>query len=224
MGKLILLSILLSMIYSWEEIKKTLYVLARARFAKHIPKHYLEHHADQIVSTAVLLFAIPFTLSFHLVSSQNLLSSMLWIILELGAINLITRGLVRATRKLSHGRLYDEQYKFITAGSAVLGFVSPTWNALSALPSLEKKALTKFTLSLSYPLLVGIGLKFLVNSVGADFPIMEKLNALIVIAVIGLFLEVITSSLSAHLHRNKISLTSFARILLGIVIISVLVF
>lgn len=212
------------MIYSWEEIKNTLYVLARAKFAKHTPKNYLHDHTDQIVSTTILFFAIPLTLSFHLVSAQNLLSTMLWIIVQLTAINLLAKGSGKIFKTLSTGKVYNEPYKLIKAGSAMIGFVSPTWNALNSITTLDSKNLTKFTLSLSYPLLVGVGLKFLINSTGADFPIMQKLDTLIIIAVVGLFMEIISSSLASHLHKNKISLTSFVRILLGIIVISILVF
>ena len=210
MLRIILFVLLLTVVYSWDELRS----LAGISFRRLGRKP----SSDQIVADIVLLATIPLTLIYLIGSGQQLWLKLSVLFIEFVVIGLVLRGIEEFSRR----KRFLANYEFdALAGNlfAVAGLVSPTIKFASNIG--RSSHLGKYLLDLALPFAIGLALILVsVNLNPAEFA--DKMNLLIIIAVFGIMLNFVIDLLEKLLRHPQLRLSSFYRIVLGIVIIGTL--
>lgn len=223
MTKVFLLTLLLTVVYSWEEIKRSSRLALYGLLKKQKPEYFYNNHLDQYVSTIILLAVIPITFSYLLSNSENTTKTLFWIMVELIIVGLIVNGVGIFLKRIKYLNEYDGMYKFLGLGYSLLGLISPLGRTVSSLAVLDKNILSKSALSLTLPPVVGLMLKWLINHTGINAIFIFHLDQLIIIVVIGLFILTTIVFLKKYFWKFNLNLSGLFRILLGILIMTILI-
>lgn len=215
MIKLILLSILLTVVYSWEEFKRAARVLLYGILRKQKPLTAFAGHIDEFVSLAVIFATVPAGLMYFLASSQNFFQNLLWLSVTLLSVSAVAAGAGTFARRLRYASLYSGADKIFPVAFSLGGFVSPVMSAFSNAAYLPRKTLAKFAAIMSIPPLAGLALK---RANGATDPMLiPNIDALIVVLVGALFIQIISGALKDFLGSYRFrKLSAYFRIVLGI--------
>ena len=215
MTRILLVSLLLAVIYSWEELKRAVRVIFyRLVFGK--KKLFGKDGAirtDQIVSTMVVLATLPVSLTYLLASGDDpwrKLGTMALVLLGVSGVaifsGVMTRGLNLLQAELSFS-----------------GLVSPMMSVVSGAAVLPRKLLSRFTLYLSIPPAVGLIMRYVANYSAASADLLPNLDVLILVLVGALFLQIAASLLERYFRLFVFHiLFSYYRIALGVVLAWVL--
>ncbi|MBI4049638.1 MAG: hypothetical protein HY395_02365 [Candidatus Doudnabacteria bacterium] len=219
MQKLILLSILLTLVYSWEDLKRFLMLMIRHRSRN---KHYYHNpHLDQFVATILMFAMLPVSLTFFLASEAPLDRKLIWLAGELLLISCLTYGLGKFLSRLRLLNYATGAEKIAVVTYSLAGLVSPAVRWVDPW-SIERKLIGKFTFWLSLPALFGLMLRYLVG--WSNHELLPHLDLLIQIVVGGLIINIAVEFLEKHFssHRHAY-LSTYFRILLGIAVGFVLI-
>ena len=215
MSKLVTLSILIAIVYSWEDLKRFLWMIIRSKARNKNTTRSL--HLDQFVATVLMFVSLPISLMYFLTSEIDLGHKLIFIAVELLLISILAWSLGIFLNRLRLLKFASGAEKIGVVAYSVMGLVSPglrwvdPWN-------IERRLIAKFTLFLSIPALVGLALKQLVNWSPAT-EALPNLDFLIQIAVAGLMINVTVEFLERHMRRHRwVYLSAYLRIVLGIAI------
>lgn len=210
MPRLILFILLLTVVFSWEEFKYVILALRRKN-----------SDTDSIVSDLVLIAAIPINLVYLLSGTESsLLEKLAVICLELLVVGLFIKGVEEYAKRRY---LTNNQQGFdlvVSYGFAILGLLSPTFKfAVNA--TNNRSRLASLFLTLTTPLVLGIGMVLVTRHIGSS-GFEEKMQPLIIIAILGLVLNAVIELLEKMFKLYRLHLFSYFRVVLGIVIILIL--
>lgn len=225
MTKLILVSLLLTMVYSWEEFKRALHLAFYSILRKKRPLKYFALHVDRYISTIVLIAVVPMSLTYLLSAPGDIFQKLrdLTIVLLMFAVAAeIAAVLLRYFRLRS---IIGDDYNSMPAVLSLGSLVSPKIAAISGTAGLPRSIAAKFALFLSLPPFVGLILKKFTDAGELPPSSLPNIDALILVLVGALFLRVTIEFLERYfrIYRFK-SLFSYFRIILGIALACLLLF
>lgn len=219
MTRLILVSLLLTAVYSWEEIKHAVKVLIYGFLRRPRPLRYHGAHIDQFVGVLIMLAIVPISLTYFLASETNIWQKLGYVALALLAISAAAAGSGLMLRRLRYLHTYDGGTKIIPIVFSVAGLVTPAVRIFSGIDILPRKVLAKFAFLLSLPPLLGLVLK---NSVAAAVPrpeLLPNLNILIIVLTAALFARIAAEFLESHFRLYRLErLFPYFRVLIGILL------
>jgi hypothetical protein len=219
MTRLILLILLITLVYSWDEFNQAILALWR-KFRRHKHQNIQLTSSDALISDVVVIATLPLNLAYLLISSDNLVKKLFIILIEFLILILLLRGLEEFHKRENFTKKYSELNRFAALGFSILGLVSPTWRLAS---NTVDKTLNfgRYLSAYLIPLLIGIFLAWAVRTTGADQS-PQLLNVLIEIAVFGLILNITIEILEKMFRLYRFHLSGLFRVLLGIVLIFLL--
>jgi hypothetical protein len=219
MERLLLLILLLTVVYSWEESKYVL-VAIWSKLIRRNKNYHKNPESDVLVSDIVMIATIPLSLGYLIMSDQNLPAKLLTVIAEFLFIGLLLKGIREFAWRRRMTRHYEGFYQLTSLVYSLAGLVSPAMGLASNLVQAGVRP-GRYLLSLVMPLASGLGLAFAVRYIGME-EFISKSDQLIAIATLALILNVTIEILEKIFRSNRMHLSSLLRVALGIVIIFVL--
>lgn len=227
MTRLVLLILLLTVVYSWEEFKYVLVVIW-SKFSKQsiiYPPRLGEtgqknSETDVLVSDIVLVATVPLNLSYLILGPGSLTLKLLAVLAEFLVLGLVLKGIEEYQWRRRFTSHYEGMDNVIATIFSLVGLVSPSWK-FAARTVRTTGHTGKYLLVLALPLCSGIALSIVAHRLGPE-EFQSRLDPLIAVATLGLVLNVTIEILEHMLKSNKLHLTSLMRVVLGIVIIFVL--
>lgn len=226
MAKILLVSILLMLVYSWEEFKYSAKFFLRFLIYrnKRSPASYPKA-IDRFVSMSISLAVIPIGLAFFLEAHTFSAKNLILLAASLLGVAMVAWFSAFVTKRLAGLSYYEQMGAGALAAYELASLVSPTMRWFADFDLLERKALSKFALYLSLPAFVGLALKFILGQSYIDARFMPALDVLIQILVMALIINVAIAFLEKNFRAHRLTKVShFFRILLGIVLATVLIF
>jgi len=221
MLKILLLSTLLTAVYSWEEIKHTLLMLVRYFLRKQNKIRFYRGRTDKLVGSLIMIASVPLGLSFFAASQSELIPKLLGLSIFLVAGSALAAGAATALGRLRFSAGVAGQEKALAVAYSALGLISPIFGMFRGQGRQDQKMLAKFALLLSLPPIAGAFLKFETKT--SPEILIPNTDALITILVLSLFLRIGVDFLEKYFKTAKLkTLFSYYRVVLGIVLSAIL--
>ena len=225
MGKILVVSILLALVYSWEEFKSSVKFVLRLLIYRDMRRVAYPKAVDRLVSMSISLGVIPIGLALflevHPFSAKNL------IILAISFLGIAVAAMLASAiaRRLAGPPYYQQFGTSAFMAVSLASLILPNLRFLADIDLVERKALSRFALFLSLPALVGLTLKFILGQSYINTQFLPALDLLIQILVMALLVSVTVSFLEQHLHSSRMRRFSHLfRILLGVLLSVALIF
>lgn len=219
MTRLILLIFLLTVVYSWEELKYVVSVIA-SKIAKRNTTYEKNSEADILVSDLVVIAMIPISLAYLILGNGSLPLKLLVVLAEFLLAGLLIKGMEEYYWRRKFTSHYEGSDKIIGILFSLVGLVSPSWNfATQTVRSTSR--LGKYLFAIALPLVSGLALTLVVRRLGMD-EFMGRLDSLIAVATLGLVVNVTIEILEHLFKTNRWRLSMLTRVVLGIALIFVL--
>jgi hypothetical protein len=219
--RFLLFAVLLTAVYSWEEIS---YLTSRLwhKLRKKNNNHYGSDGSDKFVTAGLMYFAIPLTLIYYLAGDGGTIKKLFLLSVQLILIAVLAAGIKKFAENRDMIGKYQGLEKIGAVGYALSGFVSPLFLMFRRHAATEHELVGRFALFLSLPALAGLVIAFMSPKDIITGDILPNMNSLLVVMVGGLFVNVTVHLLEKHLRLNAANLLSYFRIILGILILVVL--
>jgi hypothetical protein len=219
--RFILFALLLTVVYSWEEIS---YLTSRLwrKLRKKNTHNYASDGSDKFVTAGLMYFAIPLTLIYYLAGDGSPTKKLFLLSLQLILIAVLATGVKKLADNRDMIGKYHGLEKVGAIGYAFSGFVSPLFLMFRRHAATEHELVGRFALFLCLPALAGLMIAYLSPKDIITGDILPNMNSLLVVMVGGLFINVSVHLLEKHLRLNAANLLSYFRIILGILILVVL--
>lgn len=219
MERLLLLILLLTVVYSWEESKYVL-VAIWSKITRRNQNYQKNIEADVLVSDIVMIATIPLSLAYLIMTDQSLPTKLIVLLGEFLLLGLLIKGLQEYQWRRRFTRHYEGFDKFVAVSYSLLGLVAP---AVGFASNMVHSAVRpgKYLLSLIMPLGSGLALAIAVRYLGME-EFVSRSDELIAIATIALIMNVTIEVLEKIFRSNRMHIGSLLRVALGIMIIFVL--
>ncbi|OGE82490.1 MAG: hypothetical protein A3B10_00240 [Candidatus Doudnabacteria bacterium RIFCSPLOWO2_01_FULL_44_21] len=215
MNRLILVSVLITIVYSWEDLKRILISVLKS-VLKQTHHQTANHHLDQIVGIALILATIPANLAYVLLTEGPLLTKLIVLLVELLLIGLIAE----ITNLLIEKNQARHTSFIVFLGTFAVGIVSPVFSIFGGIMH-ERRLFASYLRHLMFPILFGLILKYLSNRLGI-LELTNRIDNLISIAVIGLIISITIEYLEQHFRSVHWHLSAYFRVILGVVVLLIL--
>lgn len=217
MNRLILATLLITVVYSWEDLKQTLIRSARSILKrKHRP--HVENNIDEVVGTALILATLPSNLVLLLITPGSLMAKLLVVLTELLLIGLVVKIVEKI---LGQSRsAHQSPGIWVAIQDIIVSLPSPSLRVASSIMS-NKRLFGTYLKHLTIPILFGIGLKFLTDRLGLE-AVQAHSDMLIGVAIGALMIAITIQLLEKFFRSNNLRLFSYFRIALGVLILAVL--
>ena len=221
--KFLLFAVLMTVVYSWEEITDSI----RAGFNKLIGKGKGRktggYESDHFVSTTILLAWIPVSMVLFLASDGRMSSKLGWLIAQLLLINLFMRGFLIFKNRMNKMDRYSGWEKTGLVFYSLAGLILPTYRMFYYDSYYNERLVAKFAGILMIPALAGLLISMFFPSLpNIQTDILPNINQLIVVMVGGLFILITIEFLEKFLIVHPFRLFSFVRIVLGLFAVVIL--
>lgn len=216
MSRIILLTLLFTLVFSWEDLKQVVRILFFALFRKKDKLKFVSSKADRMVSILVTIATLPISLSILVSSGGSAFTKLLILavgLLVVSVLSYFSAAFFRAFRAAA------------PLGGIVAGGFSLMAGSLAETAYLPRKVLTRLALLLSLVFFAGLALKLSVRQENFSTVISERIDALITVLVGALIIRVTIDVLGRYLRLARFTkLFSYYRVVLGMVIIAFLLF
>jgi hypothetical protein len=219
MPRLLLLILLLTVVFSWEECK-FLVIRMWAKLTKQKSSYQKNLEADSLTADLVLVAVIPLNLAYLLLNSSNLPQKLLIVLMEFIFLGLLMKGLEEYSQRRHFTRNYQGADKLVAIVYSLLGLVSPSFRFVSSTVSSTARP-GKYLLALALPLAAGVALAVAVRKLGPE-QFLAQTDTLIAVAVLALVLNVTIEILEKMFRFYRYNLTVLTRVVLGILVIFLL--
>ncbi|MCL5436149.1 MAG: hypothetical protein M1275_03650 [Patescibacteria group bacterium] len=220
MLKLIFLSLLLTFVFSWEECKRTVRLLAYGLFRRRDPKKYYSERLDKFVGALILLFSIPLALLNYLTSTGDFLHKLWMLALQLLVLSLLAMGLEKFLYWTRASKYEAGAKKLVPLTFSVLGLLSPIFHPFAGLDGHTRKILAKFIFFLSLPALAGIALRYFGNIPAPSGVYLHNLDAGIALLVGSLVIRITVDFLEIYFRKLPLEkFFAYYRVALGIALV-----
>ncbi|MBI3952705.1 MAG: hypothetical protein HY336_01990 [Candidatus Doudnabacteria bacterium] len=218
MARLILFSILFTIVYSWPETKHAIKIILYRLFAKKSP-YYSRNNDD--VGLVLMFMTLPISLVLFLSTTQDLNHKLILISLQLLLTATVSFGVAEFLKRLRYLKHAQHSEKILFAAYAVLGFLTPAFKVAVGSDK-ESRALAKIAFTLSIPALLAVGLKFLTDKTSSE-TLIPNLDILITVMFGSAVVLVTINFLEAYLRIYRFRQSaSYFRLLLGLILILIL--
>lgn len=216
MSRLILVTILITVVFSWEDLKWSLLGLVKRIRNQKFHSHS-QNNVDQLVGAVLILAFTPVNLVYLMLAEGSLYGKF-----GLIAVQLIIIGIVAQIVQIISDR--GKEYRHTDFLTASLHFVSSVFSPsirLGGQMITHHRLFGSYIRHLLIPIVFGFVLKFAAEKYGLE-ALQTNLDTLIIIAVAGLILIVSVEILEKFFRFHNFKLFSYFRIVLGLVILLVL--
>ncbi len=219
MTRLYLLILLLTVVYSWEEMKYVWVVIFRKLRNKN-PNYQKNSELDALVMDIVLIATIPISLAYLILSEGSLPHKLIIVLSEILLLSLAIKGIETYKFRRRFTKDYTGSDKIVAIIFSLAGLVSPSWKL--AVKTVSSTAnLSKYLFALALPLISGLVLAVTIRKFGLE-EMQSKLDQLIIIAVLALMLNITIEILETIFKSKNLRISVLMRVALGILIIAVL--
>lgn len=214
MARILAISLLLIVVYSWEEVK---YFLRKLVFR--VFRHESEltgqreraQKTDGSVGILVVTATVPVGLVYFISHAQSIWVKLVWIGI---ALILVALFAIVSELLLRRGQLATPLVSLVSMFAPMVAAVADSAN-------LPRKILAKFALFLSLPIFAGLLLRHLNRP--APESLIAELDLLTIVLICSLILRITVELLEHYFHLYKLErLFSYYRIVLGIVLAAIL--
>jgi len=203
MSRLLLLSTIITVVYSWEEFKAVLlYAIRGGRTRRG------DIRIDRAVGNAVLLATAPASIVWLMAGSGSATTRLGVILIHLGVI-LVLMEAIRMVRY----RFMPQAVTFVSHASGRNDFFGQFVGG--------SRPIALYIRALMWPVLIGMMLKTATDEWGYS-AIDTQINTLVLVAVAGLVMNVTITFLTKLFRYSRFSLFEYFRILLGIALFALL--
>jgi|GEM_PF-3748871 hypothetical protein len=207
MLRIILFILLLTVVYSFEQFCDAVLVFLFRILKKHKQTKDF-YYIDQAVGSLLVFATLPIGLAYWIATPGLLTARLVVVIIQL----LAAAGLIFVLNDLTNPRSAS---LLAIAGNLVARPVKALF-----FPSRDQRAMARYALSLSIPLLIAVLIKLWFAD---DFIIFQSnLDQLILVALIGVFISITIKFLEDEFRLRRLHLMAYFRIVLGIIIIYIL--
>lgn len=219
MTKILLLSILLVLVYQFDQVVEMVYLMFKKISRGRVD--WVVKKSDHYVGTAVTIATMPLLLYSVLVSDELIIIKLLWLAGIYLVFAVVAGGVWYFIRQAKHV-VQQKGSALVFASMSVLGGLFHPGIALVPWPDeRDRLVYSRLALLLSLPALIGAAFKFYYDNYVAELS--HALDALIVVMVGGLFINIIVKFLEKHFRYSNLGLLSYLRVLAGFVVAVVLV-
>lgn len=224
MLRMIVISLLITVVYSWNEFRRSVWVLLYGLLRRKRPLKYYSLHTDKLVGTLVTLATIPIGLTYTLFGPGNLSTKLAWMGGGLLLVSLLASGSSLFVRRLRLLGAYEGIERIVPISFSLAGLLSPTFRLFTNLTALPRKVLVKTTFLLSLPAFAGFVLaRWNRNLVPGE--LLPNMNLLLQVLVAALFARIIVEILEQYFHLYRLEkLFSYFRVVLGIMLAAIIIF
>ena len=223
MVKILLFSILLAVVYSWDDVVRLFRTILYGLF-RHDPLQYYQNHTDRLVGPIVITATLPITLVGLLASRPLSLKTFAIAAITLLIVSIIAAGSGVFVRRMRIFRGAVVKEKSAAIAYAILGLLSPLASPMLLYEILPRAELARITFWLALPPLTGIAIAYGNRATEAPGQLLPHLDALTLLLVVGLIAMLATKLLARAFQSYKIEgLFSYIRIVLGIILATVVV-
>jgi len=222
MLKIFLISILLTLAYSWNDCLQVARILFLTAINRN-PGKFISSRVDRIIGTIILIATLPIVLTSFLASKGDLTMNLLKLAVALLALSTVAAGagIFMRYARMAHRTKEGERWIPMTVG--VAGLFSPLFGSLFNISALPRPALAHLAFWLSLPPLAGLAIKTTLNYSTLPEELLPNTDALIITLVGALTVRIIIEILEKiFLHLKIKSLMAFYRIAVGIILIFIL--
>lgn len=211
MTRLLAVSILLTVVYSWEEFKRAVRVLFYRVVIRKRPL-FGDHGAvrvDKAVSTLVIFATVPAGLMYLLAGP-----GVMW-----QKVGILAVALVGVSMIALASSVLMKKSNVLSAGFSAVSLFYPLAGVAGGAAVLSRRMLAKFALYLSIPPAAGLLLRFTTIYSGPPEEILPNLDILIMVLMGALFAQIAAEFLSLHFRLYKFTkLFSYYRVALGVLL------
>lgn len=221
MLRVLSLSILLTAVYSWEDLKRTIRIIAYGLAGRKHPGYYYLSRLDRMVGTLVLTATIPIALTYYLVSPGTVGVKLFWLAFQLVLFTVLAAGAGTFVRWVRASKHFHGKEKTIPLTLSVAGLVAPVFALFGGGSAVEHRPLLKFAFLMSLPPLAGLLLYKLVHYHPTYTSLLPNIDNLIALLVVALFMRITIEVLERYFKLYRLErVFSYFRILLGIALIT----
>ncbi|MBI4054168.1 MAG: hypothetical protein HY397_02460 [Candidatus Doudnabacteria bacterium] len=223
MLKILAYSLLLSLVFSWEECKSAVKILTRGFFRRK-PVEFYTSHVDRFVGTLILLAALPIMLTQLLASGDNFFRQLAVTALQLLIISILAVGLSKFIYWIKISSQYEGKEKLVPLTFSILGFFSPIFSPFAGVDGEQRKILGQLAFWLSLPALAGLALKFFSDFQPRPENYLPNIDAGIAALVGSLIIRVTVDFLENFFRLYRLEkLFSYYRVALGIALMAFII-
>jgi hypothetical protein len=219
MAKILLLSILLVLVYQFDQIVGMVYLMLKKISRGRVK--WVVKESDHYVGTAVTIVTMPLLLYSVMVSNETMLSKLLWLTGIYFLFAVVAGG---AWYFIRQAKLATRQKggALVFAFLSVIGGMFHPGIGLVPWPSdRDRLVYSKLAFLLSVPGFFGAVIKFYYDNYLAELG--DVIDSLIVVMIGGLFINVVVKFLEKHFRVTGFGLLSYARVLAGLGVAVILV-
>lgn len=203
MSRLLLLSTIITVVYSWEEFKAVLLYAIRGSRTRQG-----NIRLDRAVGNAVLLATAPASIVWLLSGAGSLITRLGVILIHLGVVLVLMEGI-----RLIRSRYVPDAAMLVSYASGRSDFFSQFVGG--------SRMIAIYVRALVWPVLIGIMLKTATDEWGYS-AIDNQIDTLVLVAVAGLVMNVTITFLTKFFRYSRFGLFEYFRILLGIALFALL--
>jgi hypothetical protein len=220
---LVSLSILLTVVYSWEDLKHLARRVARILARSREPIKIVVSNLDKLVGTLVMLGTFPATLLFFVSSGKTFFANLIYAAAGLLLVSVVAAGVSAVLKRAPLAMEYGGAAGLIPIGFSAVTLFFPTFRMASNLSLLPRRTLAQFSFLLSLPLLLGFVLGKVAGVASAGEEYLPNIQILILVLIAALFMRISSNFLGKHFRLYQLNgWFSYFRIALGIVLGTIL--
>lgn len=216
MTKAIILSILLVLVYQFDELMHMVFMMFK-RF-RHKRAGAVFHEIDHYVGTALTIALMPLSINYVLLSDWELSTKMLVLFLTYAGFAVAAAGVGRIVQEMERAKKYGGLMSAIAVTQVVGGMIHPVLHQVPWRASRERVTYAKLAFLLSLPPLLGLIFTRIYDTYLYDHEFLEYINVLIIVMVGGLFINFTIRALEKYFARVNMSVMGYYRIVLGITV------
>jgi hypothetical protein len=220
--KFIIFSLLLTAVYSWDDLVDNLRFLIYRR--RHRKSQFIwgDSERDSFVTTILLIFGIPLTLIYFLDGPGPLSIKLAVMSVALVGLSLLSMGIKIFNARARNINNYGGWEKVGAIGFAVAGLVYPTFRMYYRHARSAPELMAKLALYLSLPAIAGWLITLAMPNAVDTQEILPNLDTLTTFFVGSLMILNVIEFFERYYILYRVNLLAYCRVLLGIALICLL--
>lgn len=212
MSRILLVSILLTVVYSWEEFKRALFVFFKGFLLRRDTGRYFAAHVDQFVSMAVIFVTVPLGLSYLLLSGIQSDTTYLYAGFALVLVSVV--AFLAGTWA---------RFSLLGKSLSLTSVFYPKLASFAEAGGLPRLAFVKFATLLSLPAFIGFLTRHFSTAVLPKTELLPSIDLLVAVLIVALFARICIDVLERHFRSHRLKkVFGYYRIVLGIILAAIL--
>ena len=213
MAKILLVSILLVVVYQFDELAHAARVVLDRLSGRRTPRLVAE--TDHYVGTALTIACLPLLLNLIFVSEQELPVKLALVAGAYLIFAVLATGVGVFARRLRHRRHYNGVTMAFSAVSLVGTLFHPSLGMVPWHAGRERATYAKLAFLLSLPVLLGLAFQSMYGT-GYREEFSAYLDMLVVVMIGGSFMYIVINFLERYFKSHRVSVSGYFRVALGL--------